>query len=115
MTSEFIPAELKPLSRWVVAKSEVAKGRRTKVPYCPDDPTRKASSTDPATWSDFETALRLVESGGFPMLGFQLDGSGYVGIDFDHCVEDGVVASWALDYIRALDSYTEISVSGTRT
>jgi putative DNA primase/helicase len=88
ITPELIPGELKELRRWLVAKLEVVNGRKTKVPYNPNSPAHKASSTDPATWSDFATAYARVQSGAFPMIGFALDGSGYSFIDFDHCVDE---------------------------
>jgi primase-polymerase (primpol)-like protein len=38
---------------------------------------------------------------------------GLVGVDFDHCIsDDGTLEPWADRIIRALDSYTEFSVSG---
>jgi putative DNA primase/helicase len=105
-TADNIPAELRHERRWVVAQA--------KVPYRPLDATRRADTTDPATWSDFDTAWHLVESGRFPMLGFVL-GNGFVGVDLDKCrnAETGVIESWATDIIELLDSYTETSVSGT--
>jgi putative DNA primase/helicase len=104
--AENIPAELRDAHRWVVAID--------KVPYAPGNPTRRADSTDPSTWSDFDTAWRLVESGRFPMFGFVL-GNGFVGVDVDKCrnPETGVIEPWATDIIELLDSYTETSVSGT--
>jgi putative DNA primase/helicase len=36
-----------------------------------------------------------------------------VGVDLDHCVEGGVVAPWAAEVVAQLDSYAEISPSGT--
>ena len=109
-----IPSDLKAQRRWCVARPEEVNGRLTKVPYrAMADQDVKASSTDPSTWSDFETAHSLVESGAFPWIGFMLQGSGLVGVDFDHCVENGALAAWAEDLILALDTYSEISQSGS--
>ncbi len=72
---------------------------------------RNASSTNPDTWSTFEWALKRN-----PLrLTFVLTSSGYTVIDLDHCrdPETGVIAEWAWVIIRRLNSYTEISVSGT--
>jgi primase-polymerase (primpol)-like protein len=109
-----LPPELRDQARWVVARIEDRDGKATKVPFRPLDPTRRADTTDPSTWSDFTTTRQLVESGTFPMLGFVL-GSGFVGVDLDQCrnTETGAVEPWAEDIVRLLDSYTEWSVSGT--
>ena len=106
-----IPVSLRAERRWIVARLETVNGRLTKVPYRADDPSRKASTTDPATWADFETALRAMREHGL-LLGFVL-GGGFVGVDLDHCVNDGVIEPWAAEIIDLLDSYTEFSVSGT--
>ena len=101
-------------ARWVGARLEQRDGRDTKIPYAAVDPSRKASSTDPSTWTTFNVARRAVEIGWFPLIGFVL-GDGYVGIDLDKCrnPETGAIAEWATEIITLLDSYTEISVSGT--
>jgi primase-polymerase (primpol)-like protein len=89
-----IPTALRGETRFVVARPEIRDGRTTKVPYCAIEISRKASSTDPSTWSDFDTARRVVESGQMPMLGYMLQGSGNFGIDLDHCrdPQTGVIA-----------------------
>ena len=57
-----IPAEMKSANRWLVFKA-VPKTKRdgtvelTKEPRQGAHPSRKASSTNPATWCDFETCL----------------------------------------------------------
>lgn len=57
-----IPAELRALDQWAVADEQ-------KAPRKVDG--RRASVTNPGTWTDFETALRrAVEIGSFP--GFML-------------------------------------------
>lgn len=101
-------------ARWVGACPEPRNGRITKVPYCAFAPSRRASSTDPATWSDFATARRAIESGSLPFIGFML-GGGFVGVDLDKCrnAETGVIEPWATEIVDLLNSYAEISVSGT--
>ena len=104
-TPDNIPTELLSEHRWVVADIEDRHGKTTKVPYCPSNPARRADTTDPSTWSDFETARQLVERGRFPMLGFVL-GNGFVGVDLDKCrnPETGVIESWATDIIELLEN-----------
>ena len=112
MNLDRIPAELRSERRFVVARIEMVNGRLTKVPYCAVEPSRKASSTDPATWADFETARRAVANDPRLVMGFVL-GGGFVGIDLDHCVVNGEIEPWAAEIIAALNSYSELSVSGT--
>ena len=45
--------------------------------------------------------------------GFFFQKAGLIGIDLDHCVHDGVVDADAEEAVKMLNSYTEISVSGT--
>jgi putative DNA primase/helicase len=109
-----IAAGLHTEHRFVGARVELRDGRRTKVPYCAFKPMQRASSTDPATWSDFETAREAIEQDKLPLLGFVL-GEGFVGVDLDKCrnPKTGVIEAWASAIVERLDSYTEISVSGT--
>jgi len=106
---DVFPSELRDVPRWVGARLETRDGRTTKVPYCASNPARKASSTDPSTWSDFATARQAIESVRLPLLGFVL-GDGFVGVDLDHCITDGKIEPWAQDIVQLLDTYTEISV-----
>jgi hypothetical protein len=74
----------------------------------------RASSTDPATWSAFETAQAAVADGKADGFGFVL-GGGYAGVDLDACrdPETGVMTVEAQAFIDGLSSYTEISPSGS--
>ena len=104
-----VPPALAALERWLVWRREERDGRITKVPWRADG-TARASSTDPDTWCDLETALAAAPR--FDGLGIAL-GDGLAGIDLDKCVVDGRIAPWAEEIIRDLDSYTEFSPSGT--
>jgi hypothetical protein len=108
-------APLRAMKHWTVAREEMRKGKLTKVPYCVFKLTERASSTDLATWADFETACRVVESDRSWMLGFMLQDSGYLGIDFDKCrnPQTGAIEAWACELSASVPTYTEISVSGT--
>ena len=110
---ENIPEELKVLRQWVVWRGVRREDRMTKVPYGVAT-GRKASSTDPDTWCPFEDALAFYTAGNADGIGFvfAMEG-GIVGVDLDKCVGDaGEVAPPAESIVRALDSYTEFSVSG---
>jgi len=103
-----IPEELKSLPCWLLWKPELREGRWTKVPYRVDDPSRKASTTDPQDWADFETAIAMA----WPNrcgIGFVFsEDFGVVGIDFDDSLEDEGFLRW----IKKFNSYAEISPSG---
>lgn len=108
---ENIPAELKALPRWVCWKFEQRGGKVTKVPYTPTG--RRAKSNDPATWAAFDECRAAHEGGCFDGIGFQLDGSGIVGVDIDHARD--AAGNWntaAADITERLASYAEISPSG---
>ena len=110
-----VPDELTALPNWVCYRMEERAGQSkpTKVPYSPSS-GEKAKANDVATWTDYETCVAAVERGEYDGIGFEF-GSGYIGIDLDHCrdVETGEVQDWAQDIIAHLDSYTEASPSGT--
>ncbi|MBN2291061.1 MAG: PriCT-2 domain-containing protein [Pirellulales bacterium] len=118
-----IPGELVKAKRWVAWKwilETRADGSLhwNKPPF--DARTgAPASTTDPKTWSDFDTALRAVQSGRFDGLGFVLgvdeNGIAYAGVDFDDCrdIESGSLIAWVLEKITWLNSYTEVSPSRT--
>ncbi|HEX2343273.1 MAG TPA: hypothetical protein VHI98_22575, partial [Vicinamibacterales bacterium] len=118
LLAENIPAELIARDRWLVWKLEARDGKLTKIPYCATKPHAPASSTDPATWATFSSALATVEDGKCDGVGFVLgDGfaGGISGVDLDDCrdPETGTIADWALTITDTLNSYTEISPTGT--
>lgn len=96
-----IPAELIALPRWI---RHQAKRPMTVGGFW-------ASSTDPKTWSDYQTAKASQHGDG---LGFVLNGDGIICIDLDHCITDGVITPVAKAIVDSLpDAYTEISPSGS--
>ena len=111
---EKIPKELRERPQWVCWRSEERSGKSTKVPYNPQT-GRRASTTDPTTWSHYRTAFHQSRNGSdYKGIGFVFTPDDpFVGIDLDHCVnEDGQLESWAGNIIKQLDSYTERSPSG---
>lgn len=110
-----IPQVLKKIPQWVVWKYEHRKEKITKVPYRADDPRVHASSTDPHTWCSFEVARSTFSRGGVDGIGFVFsDDLGIVGIDFDHCIEDGQITPDAWEELKEYSgTYAEQSPSGT--
>lgn len=103
-----IPRELRRLNQWV--------GSENGVPKNPRFPGRKARTNDPTTWGSFEEAVAGVEAGHYDGVSFVFtEDDSYVGIDLDACrdPETGEIADWAMKIVEDLDTYTEISRSGT--
>jgi len=104
--SENIPAELKNLNQWVCAQSD------SKVPMNAEA-NEAASSTNPQTWSSFDTAFDAVSKGFYDYCGFVFADNGVVGIDIDSGFdEDGLITPLAADILGKCASYTEKSKSG---
>jgi hypothetical protein len=108
---EIIPQELLKLPSWVGYQLRRNKDRIDKVPMNVLT-GRPAKSNDPSTWTDYQTAVDLVSQRGYAGVGFMFQPP-YVGVDIDHCVKDGVIAPYALEILKALNSYSEYSPSGT--
>lgn len=107
----YIPKVLTSRDQWVVWRSEERGGKPTKVPYNART-GQLAESDNPATWASYTVALAA---------GAAYDGIGYVfsaddpftGIDLDDCLDGEAIAPWADAQLTALNSYSEISPSGT--
>jgi putative DNA primase/helicase len=107
-----IPDELKARPQWVIWRTETRKGKPSKVPYSPTTGKRAKSDTA-STWSDFDTALSSCQQDGWEGIGYMFTGDdGLTGIDLDKCATNGQLEPWALEIVKALDSYTEWSPSG---
>jgi putative DNA primase/helicase len=107
-------AELRNHPHWVVWREERRDGKPTKVPYQAVDVRVRARSTDPETWSAYGYAANAVERGQAAGVGYVFSADDdYAGVDLDKCVVDGKVDPHAMDIVRRLDSYTELSPSGT--
>ncbi len=116
---EGIPEELRSFRQWVVWRYEWrlnrdSSGKWTKVLHNPAN-GRNADSTKPSTWGTFEAALSAYQRdpNKWDGIGFVF-ANGYGGIDLDDCRDPltGKIEAWALEIVRQIDSYTEISPSG---
>jgi Zn ribbon nucleic-acid-binding protein len=106
------PDALTGTPHWVGYTWVLRDGKRTKVPK--DAHTgRNASTTNPATWTDFATARTFALRHGYG-LGFML-APPFVGVDLDHCRDaaTGELSTLGLSVLANLDTYAEVSVSGT--
>ena len=100
-----VPEAMKTLDRWVC--------HRDKVPRNPLTGSM-ASVTNPATWTDFETALDAVQEYGFDGIGLVFaNDKDFTGVDLDHVLdENGKLLEEYEWIVRDADTYTEISPSG---
>ena len=118
MNPRNIPTTLKQYPNWVLWRAEMRLDANdepytTKVPHQANG--RKAQSNNPATWCDFETAQRALATGDFTGIGFVFTQSPFVGIDLDahRDADTGRISKFARRLIDVVDSYTEVSPSGT--
>jgi len=128
-----IPNELLSRPQWIAWWSVVGEGRcvqlsngrwtgvlkaHAKPHKLPIDPSTGglAASTRPATWSTAEDVRAAVKKWSLTGIGFVFSDSDiYVGVDLDNCRNSGTgeISEWAWQITRALNSYTEVSPSGT--
>jgi hypothetical protein len=106
-----IPAALKQRRQWVLWRyegSENGNGKRDKVPYHPNG--RRASVSDPRTWSDFAP----VEAAAPRYSGIGIVcAHGLAGIDIDNCLDEGGSPSpLAQHIITHAQTYTQRTPSG---
>jgi hypothetical protein len=111
---ENIPVQLKRYPNWVlwefVWKDDTQQW--SKVPINAHN-FQFAKSDDPSTWATFEKVSEHRERGDGIGFVFSADDP-YCGIDFDNCVGlDGTIDPQVAAEIEKLDSYTELSPSGT--
>jgi hypothetical protein len=108
-----VPDELKTDETWVCCDEN-------KVPLIAtlSGAVYAASSTDPATWRSHEEAYEawLENEWSYAGVGRVIRAEeGLVGVDFDKCLdpETPELTPWAAQAIDRLDSYAEVSPSGT--
>src|SRR5438876_405127 len=112
-------SELQQLPQWVVWKAELdGEGKSKKVPYNPHYrlvQLARASVKIPKSWGTLNVALAALETGNFTGLGFMLTPP-LVFIDLDkrvNKVTGEIEDEQAAAIVKEINSYTEISPSGT--
>jgi len=117
-------AALASARRWVAWRTELRGGRATKVPIRPSDGL-PARTTVPADWvsrAEAERRVAMLPDGSGPkgigvVLGVwpEHDALRLGGVDLDRCRDPatGSLADWAREVIEMLDTYAEVSPSGT--
>lgn len=114
-----IPPILTEYRQWVLWRYEQRRGQTkpTKVPYNPHN-HRKAESNNPDTWGDYAQVCQAMQHGKprYDGIGFVVTADDpFCGIDLDDCFnpETGEINAQAAEILQRIDSYTEITVSGT--
>jgi hypothetical protein len=120
VTEDAIPDEIRTIRNWICWRSGVRDGKQTKIPTKPyrTNGDINLDVTNPDQRRDFETAYDALNDSRVDAtgLGFVFtDDVLIVGVDLDNCrdSDSGEIDDWAMDIIDQLDSYTEISPSGT--
>jgi len=110
-----LPEPLTEYDQWVCWRTQTRGDKPTKVPINPHT-GRYASATDAETWSSFETAREYADDEAADGIGFVFTAADpFVGIDLDDARDPDTETpnDWARSIIDELDSYTEVSPSGT--
>ena len=101
-----LPPDITALPQWVCVWNN------SKIPMKAFE-RKGASSVNPETWCDFETAKNAVEEGIYDHIGFVFNNNGIVGIDIDCGFDDdGFLSEVGIDIMKVCQSYTEKSRSG---
>ena len=121
-----LPSYLTAQPRWLlwrmksIADPRTGELRTTKIPISYHT-SKPADVTAPASWADHaavEAAL-VRAPGAWDGPGFALGviepiGEVVIGLDLDTCLDDeDALAAWALPFLQAMPSYSEVSPSGT--
>jgi putative DNA primase/helicase len=112
---ENILQELRVRPQWAAWGWEQRDSKWTKPPLNPAT-GRYARNNDPATWGSFKAALWRRQRDHLPGIGYMFHPDDpFTGVDLDDCrdPETGDIDGWTLKVVKNLDSYTEVSPSGT--
>ncbi|CQR51071.1 phage NrS-1 polymerase family protein [Haloferax massiliensis] len=113
-TRKRLPDDLLERANWVGWRTETCDGAETAI--LQDATGGPASVTDASTWATFDEALAFVRDGRADGVGYVFtDDDPFVSIELDNCrdTDTGATAAWARTLVDRLDSYTEVSPSGT--
>lgn len=112
-----VPDFLTGLDRWVLWREESRNGRKTKLPFGVrgDQASDVTDKKNWGTWLFCQGALERAK-GAWDGAGIVLGSLGdevLIGLDLDSCLDEDVLADWAWPYLSALNTYAEVSPSGT--
>ena len=115
-TQDHLPERIREEESWLCYKLVGSKPR--KIPVAPrysSGRVFKAGVSSENEFADYTSARSFADmedSVADVSYVFTADSS-FTGIDLDDCIVDGVIEDWAQDIVDRLDSFTEVSQSGT--
>ena len=115
MVLDNIPHELKSLPQWVRWRKAERDGKTTKLPVNPHT-GELASTTNSNTWGTLTDACEAMKRHGCDGIGFVFTkDDSYAGVDLDKCrdARTGVLEPWAQEIVESIQTFTEVSTSGT--
>lgn len=111
---------MRALRRWAPWRAEwnERKQKWTKIPHRASNPQYGLSNKNATGWVSFDEAMAvyLANPDKFAGVGYLMTGPhGITGVDMDNCRDPvtGAISEWAADLVAQLDTYTEVSPSGT--
>ena len=115
-----LPRALAPLierPQWAVwCWTQSENGRWQKPPFMAMQPERHASTKDASTWSDYATALDVVQTGKADGVTYILtEDDPFAAIDLDHCRDTDTrsIDVWAQNFLdTGRNTYSEVTPSG---
>jgi hypothetical protein len=115
-----LPRALTPLierPQWAVWRwTQSENGRWQKPPFMAMQPERHASTKDARSWSDYATALGVVQAGKADGVTYILtEDDPFAAIDLDHCrdIDTCSIDVWAQNFLDAgRNTYSEVTPSG---
>jgi len=114
MNFDNIPDSLRHLPQWVLWHLVSRDGVETKIPCSISG--QPARANDPRTWHAYNDVVAAYNPDRDAGLGFMFaETDPFCGIDLDGCRDPatGQIDSWAVQIITDLESYAEVSPSGT--
>jgi putative DNA primase/helicase len=116
---ETLPEALRELPRWMGTRFDRRKdGKVDKPPYrvVSGLPVIKADKTNPENWTTFEEAWSAYQRGEVDAIGFVFGkDDSFFAVDCDYVIDPdtGEIDPAAADLIHTMNTYTEVSCSGT--
>jgi hypothetical protein len=107
--------ELTARPHWVAWKAVPQPGKKPRKLPIAARTGMAASSTDPATWSDYRAAVERAKRSRLAGVGYVVsDDDDLTAIDLDDCIDEdsGDPLPWAQDILAHAETYAEISPSG---
>jgi hypothetical protein len=107
--------ELTARPHWVAWKAVPQPGKKPRKLPIAARTGMAASSTDPATWSDYRAAVERAKRSRLAGVGYVVsDDDDLTAIDLDDCIDEdsGDPLPWAADILAHAETYAEISPSG---